>query len=119
MPVAGVARIGHQDLIPGVDQRQAGQLQRGRRAGGQHDAAGRDVHTEALRIPATDALAQRLKTRGLGVLGGTGLDGCDGRLLHPGWRGEIGLADVQEDHRHARWAASRAMVAATLATSMT
>ena len=33
MPVAGIARVGHEDLVARVDQRQAGQLQRGRVGG--------------------------------------------------------------------------------------
>ena len=61
--VAGVARVGHQDLVAGFDQRQAGQLQRGRGAGRDDDAARRHVDAEALRIPAADALAQRGRGR--------------------------------------------------------
>jgi hypothetical protein len=48
MAVAGVARVGHQHFVAGVDQRQAGQLQRGRGAGRDHDAARRHVHAKAL-----------------------------------------------------------------------
>jgi hypothetical protein len=41
LPVAGVARVRHQDLVAGLDQRQAGQLQGGRGAGRDDDAARR------------------------------------------------------------------------------
>ena len=58
MPVARIARVGHQDFIARLDQGKAGKLQRGRCACRDDDAAGGHVGTKARRIPAADALAQ-------------------------------------------------------------
>ena len=49
MPVARIARVGHQDFVAGLDQGQAGQLQRGRCAGRDDDAAGRHVDAKPRR----------------------------------------------------------------------
>ena len=76
VPVAGIARVRHQDLVAGLDQRQAGQLQRRRSAGRDDDAPRRHVDAEALRIPAADALAQRLQAGGVGVLRRAVADGA-------------------------------------------
>jgi len=60
VPVAGVARVGHEHLVAGVEQGQAGQLQRRRRTGGDGDAPRRHVHAKAFGVPAADGFAQRL-----------------------------------------------------------
>ena len=98
MAVAGVAGVGHQHLVALVDQRQAGQLQRGRGAGRDDDAPGRHIHAKAAGVPGTDALAQLGQARCLGVLGATVADGALGSLLHQGRGAEVGFANVQIDH---------------------
>jgi hypothetical protein len=42
---------------------------------------------------------RRVQADGMGVLRGAVTDGARRRFLHQRWRGEVGLADVQEDHR--------------------
>jgi hypothetical protein len=64
-----------------------------RRAGTSRQSAG---------VPAADALAQRGQAGGLGVLGAAVAEWHARRFLHQRRRGEIGLADVQEDHRAPR-----------------
>ncbi|MNT02102.1 hypothetical protein D3C72_1365900 [compost metagenome] len=96
--IAGVARIGHQNFVTRIDERQAHQLQRGRCARGDDDAAGRNINAKALRIPGRQRLAQRRNAQRRGVLRQAALDGLAGGFLHQGGRGEIRLADVQEDH---------------------
>ena len=98
MPVAGVAGVGHEHFVARVDQRQAGQLQCGRGASGDHNAAGGNVDTKAAGVPVADAFAQGGQAGGLGVLAVALADGALGCGLHQ-WRGgEIGLADVQKHH---------------------
>ena len=99
MPVARVARVRQQHLVVAIDQRMRHELQRGRRARGDDDAARRDVEAEALAVPARDALAQRREAGGVGVLGAAGPQRALGGFLHQRRRGEVGLADVEEDHR--------------------
>lgn len=82
MAVAGIAGIGHEDFVARVDGRQAGQLQRGRGAGRDHDAPRRHIHAEALRIPVADALAQLGQAQGRRVLRGAALHGTGRSLLH-------------------------------------
>ncbi|MOA30585.1 hypothetical protein D3C78_1516860 [compost metagenome] len=101
MAVAGVAGVGHEDFIAGIDQRQAGELQRGRGAGCHDNAARRYIHAKALGIPAADALAQRVQAQGRRVLGMAFGHGARRGLLHQRWCREIGFADVQKDHRFA------------------
>ena len=98
MPVARVAGVGHEHFVARVDQRQAGQLQRSRRTGGDHNAAGGHVHAEAAGVPGADARAQRGQTGGLGVLAVALGNGAQRSLLHQRRGSEIGLANVQEHH---------------------
>ncbi|MPN52327.1 hypothetical protein SDC9_199983 [bioreactor metagenome] len=97
--VAGVAGVGHQDLVARVDQRQAGKLQSRRGACGNDDAPRRHVNAKALGIPAADVLTQCVQAQRRGVLRQAGAYGAVGGLLNEGRGGEVGLADVQEDHR--------------------
>ena len=99
MTVAWVARVRHQDLIAGLDQREAGQLQGSRGTRGDDDPAGRHRHSEALRVPAADALAQAIQPGGLRVLRRAVPHSAQCRLLNQRRRGEVWLTDVQEDHR--------------------
>ncbi len=99
VPVARIARVRHQHLVAGLEQRLADELQPRRRARGDDDAPRRHVHAPAARVPAADALTQRGQADGVGVLGAAGAQrdlrgGDDGR-----GRGEVRLADVQVDHR--------------------
>ncbi|MPM78503.1 hypothetical protein SDC9_125514 [bioreactor metagenome] len=74
-------------------------MQRGRCARRDDDATRRDVDAEASEVPLADLLAQRFQAEGVGVLGGAGTHGAVGGFLDQGGRGEVGFADVQEDHR--------------------
>ena len=98
MPVAGIARVRHQDLVARLEQREAGQLQRGGRARGDDDAIGIEGQVLRLAVPVGDALTQRPQSVGLRVgdatLGGEARGGvADGRA-----GAEVRLADVQVDH---------------------
>ena len=74
--VAGVAGVGHQHFVARVDQRQAGQVQRGRGASRDHDAPCRNVHPEAaFGYQPLSVRAARAGPGGVGVLGGTVADG--------------------------------------------
>ena len=97
--VAGVARVRQQHLVVAVDQREAGELQRRRGAGRDDDAARGDLEAEATAIPAGDGLAQRRLAGRVGVLRAAGAQRLLGGAPDRGRRGEVGLADVQEDHR--------------------
>ncbi len=99
MAVARVARVRHEYLVALLDERQAGELQGAGGTRRDHDAARRHRHAEALGVPAADALAQRVQAEGVGVLRGAAAQGAVGRFAHQRRGGEVGLADVQEDHR--------------------
>ena len=86
VPVAGVAGVGHQHLVAGLEQRQAGQLQRRRRARGDDDARRVDVHAEARAVPAGDALAQRGQAGGVRVLRAAAVAGSARRPAAPAAR---------------------------------
>ena len=98
MAVAGVAGVGHEDFITGLNQRQAGQLQRGRGAGRDHDAVCRNVHLKAALVPGADGLAQCLQPQGVGVLRGTVIDALRSCRLNLCGGGVVRLANVQKDH---------------------
>ena len=97
--VARVARVGQQHLVVAVDEREARELQRGRCAGGDDDAARRDVQAEARCVPAADALAQGDEAGRVGVLRPAGTNGTLGGFLHQRRGSEVRLADVEKDHR--------------------
>ena len=111
LAVAGVAGVGHEDFVALVDQRQTGQLQRGRSASGDDDARWVDGHTPSRGVPAADGFAQGRQAGGWGVLGQALFNGALRRSLHQGWCGEVGLADVQGDHRRIARACARLQLA--------
>ena len=98
LAVAGVARVGHQHLVAGFDERQARELQGGRCTGRHDDARRIDVQAEARRIPATDGFTQRGQAGSLCVLAAAGPNGAFGGCHDGGWGREIGLSDVEVDH---------------------
>ena len=98
LAVAGVARVGHQHLVAGLDEREASQLQ-GRRSTRRDDDAGRvDVQPKAGGVPAADGFAQSGQARGRGVLAAAVANGAFGSLLHLGRGREVRLADVEVQH---------------------
>ena len=101
MAIARVARVRQQHLVAGLDQRQASQLQGGRSAGSDDDAAGRHIDAEALRVPAADALAQAVEPHRLRVLRGATVNRPGSGFLYQRRRGEVRLADIEENHRPA------------------
>ena len=101
MPVAGIARVRHQDLVVRFDQGQASQVECSRGTGRDDDAAGRDIDAEATGVPIADFFAQRRQAGGLRVLCVALRDGARCSFLHQGWCAEVRLADIQKNHRPA------------------
>ena len=97
VPVAGIAgrRQGH--LGTGVEQRQEGQHEAGRRAGRDHHALRLDRDPIPVRIVPRDALAQRGQTQGQRVAERLALEGPARSRKGGARRRRAGLADLHVD----------------------
>ena len=112
-------RIGHQPLVAGIEEGHGGELQRSGSPGGDDDARGIDLDAEALRVPVRDALAQRVDAERGRVLRQARIDRGARCCLHRQRRDEVGLTDVEVDHRRRVGPEPRSISAACLATCMT
>ena len=98
--VAGVAGVGHHDLVALFDEGHHGEQKAAVRAGGHDDvAAGVDGDTRALGDVLGQRLAQLIQADGHAVVGGeAALDGFHHRLFHRLRHGGVGEEGVRPGH---------------------
>ena len=99
MPVARVAGVRHQHLVACLDQRKAGQLQRGRCTSRHDDATRFYINFKTRCIPGTDFFTQFAQACRLGVLGVAVGYRLGSSGLYQRRRCKVWLADVQKNHR--------------------
>ena len=95
--VTGIARIGQQHLAAPLKQARQGQQHRPRRAGGDKDAADRNIHMVTFRVKLGDGFAQGGQTGGRGVFHFAFGEELNPRLHDQRRRGEVRLADFHVD----------------------
>ena len=93
--VDGETRIGIDNLIAFIDQRQDGVEHDGLSAGDNHHFIGRDRDAARAAYVIGNGLAQSGQAGGGTVMGPALVQRIHGRFHHVGWRVEIGLSDLQ------------------------
>ena len=95
--VAGVVRVGEDDLVAALQQRAEEQEHGGRGAGGDQDAVRGHLHAVPRPVVLGDGLAQRENAQGVGVAGAAVLQRPLGRRADHRRGLEVGLAELEVD----------------------